>query len=104
MELPVAGQTSSNGRLRHGEGWGHGVGPGDPCALGDVVDSSSASSSIDGEGESRRSELSTNRLCTRVAAERCDLWAGDLSELQSFVSVGGDLLVEVSLVSKCSIR
>jgi len=110
VELPVAAQTISvSTALRHGEGWGQGPGEGDPCALANVLEQGVGSCARDGEGDKTRRDITTNRCWAStstswsdtVAAEGVDLWAGDLSELLSFVSVGGDLLVEVSLDTTC---
>jgi len=49
VEFPVAGQTGCLA-LRHREGWGQGVGPGDPCALARVQELVGGRASLDGVG------------------------------------------------------
>jgi len=91
--------------LSHGEGWGLAVGKGDPCALANVCELICGGSTRDGVDDRDCRDINTNSIIGRskgVAAEGVDLWAGDLSELLSSVSVGGDLLVEVTKETSCS--
>ena len=93
--------------MSDGEGWGLAVGKGDPCALANVCELICGGSTRDGVGLRGCRDINTNSISGRnsgVAAPGVDLWAGDLSELLSSVSVGGDLLVEVTFETSCNIR
>lgn len=90
MDLPVkSGDALGSSTVSEGEGWGGDVGPSDPGAL--IVSGQEAGrGDIDHDATSggERGEDAGNGSRAGLAAEACDLWAGDLSKFQPLVGAG----------------